>query len=323
MDDSVRIGAIFSGNEMLDLSIIIVNWNARELLAKCLGCVESTVKKVNYETIVVDNHSSDGSQDMVRAQFPNVKLIENSDNKGFAAANNQGIQISQGRYVLLLNSDAFVKENTLDTMVAFMDEHPEAGMAGCKLLYEDGSLQPSCNSFPTLATEFYTALGLDKLFPNSREFGKYAMGYWDYSEMREVDVLMGAFMIVRKTAIDQVGMMDASYFMYSEEVDWCFQFKKSAWKIYFYPFVEAVHLWGGTSKQVRVEMFVQMFRSRVKFFRKNYGATSAMLLKLILGFYALIRVVPGAVYYRLLKHDPAFQQKHIAFQRMFRALPTF
>ncbi len=153
---------------MLDLSIIIVNWNTRELMARCLNAVDATVKKIAYETIVVDNNSSDGSPDMVRTQFPNVKLIANTDNGGFSKANNQGIHISQGRYVLLLNSDAFVLENTLDTMVAFMDAHPEAGMAGCKLLYEDGSLQASCATFPTLATEFYIAAGLDKLFPRAK-----------------------------------------------------------------------------------------------------------------------------------------------------------
>jgi GT2 family glycosyltransferase len=307
---------------MLDLSIIVVNWNTRDLLAKCLSCVESTAKNISYETIVVDNASTDGSQDMVRAQFPAVKLIANTENVGFARANNQGIKIAGGRYVLLLNSDAFVKERTLDHMVAFMDEHPEAGMAGCKLLYEDGRLQPSCATFPTLATEFYIALGLDKLFPKSKVFGKYLMTDWDYSDTREVDVIMGAFMMVRKTGIDQVGMMDESFFMYSEEVDWCYRFKAAGWKILFTPDVETVHIWGGSSKAVKVETLIRLYRARVQFFRKHYGRLTAFLYKIILGLNSLVRVGPGAVYY-LSRNNPDSRQKHYAFLQLLRAIPGF
>jgi GT2 family glycosyltransferase len=305
---------------MLDLSIIVVNWNTRDLTARCLSAVDATVKKIAYETIVVDNNSSDGSQDMVRTQFPNVKLIANMDNGGFAKANNQGIQISQGRYVLLLNSDAFVLENTLDTMVTFMDSHPEAGMAGCKLLYENGSLQASCATFPTLATEFYIAVGLDKLFPKSKIFGKYLMTDWDYSTMREVDVIMGAFMMVRKTGIDQVGVMDESFFMYSEEVDWCYRFKAAGWKILFTPEVECIHIWGGSSRAVKVETLIRLYRARVQFFRKHYGRLTAFLYKIILIFNSLVRVVPGAVYY--LRNE-AGRQKHYAFRQLLGAIPGF
>jgi len=305
---------------MLDLSIIVVNWNTCDLLAKCLECVETTVKKISYETIVVDNNSTDGSQAMVQTRFPQVKLIANGDNVGFATANNQGIQISEGRYVLLLNSDAFVKENTIDRMVAFMDAHPEAGMAGCKLLYEDGRLQPSCATFPTLATEFYIAIGLDKLFPKSKIFGKYLMTDWDYSTTREVDVIMGAFMLARKSVIEQVGMMDESFFMYSEEVDWCYRFKAAGWKILFTPEVECIHIWGGSSRAVKVETLIRLYRARVQFFRKHYGRLTAFLYKIILTFNSLVRVVPGAVYY--LRSEGG-RQKHYAFRQLLGAIPRF
>jgi GT2 family glycosyltransferase len=307
---------------MLDLSIIIVNWNAQDLLTKCLRCVESTVKKTTYEIIVIDNASTDGSQEMIRRDFPKVKLIANTENAGFATANNQGMKISQGRCILLLNSDAFVKDETIDQMIAFMDEHPEAGMSSCQLLYEDGRLQPSCYSFPSLSTEFYTALQLDKLFAKNREFGKYLMTYWDFSDVREVDAIMGAFMLVRKTAIDQVGMMDENFFMYSEETDWCFRFKKHGWKTLYTPHVQTVHLWGGSSKRMKVEMFLQLYRSKVQFFRKHYGALSAFFLKLILGFGCLLRIGPGLLYYRR-SPDPAKRDKHQAFQKLLRALPAF
>jgi GT2 family glycosyltransferase len=307
---------------MLDISIIVVNWNGRDLLARCLQCVEATVKQAAYEVIVIDNASTDGSQAMVRRDFPRVKLIENAQNVGFAKANNQGMEIAQGRYVLLLNSDAFVKDGTIDTMVAFMDAHPAAGMAACKLLYEDGTVQPSVSRFPTLETEFYTAVGLEKLFPNSRLFGKYQMRYWDHNDLREVDVILGAFMVVRREAIEQVGMMDERFFMYSEEVDWCYRFKRAGWKIYSTPATEAVHIWGGTSQQIRAQMIVQLYRSRVQFFRKHYGALSASLLKLILGLNFLVRVVPGYAYY-LTKGNPQAIEKHQAFQRLLVSLPGF
>jgi GT2 family glycosyltransferase len=307
---------------MLDVSILVVNWNGRDLLSRCLQCVEATIKNVNYETIVVDNASTDGSQEMVEKQFPKVKLIQNTGNVGFATANNQAMEVAQGRYVLLLNSDAFVKDGTIDTMVAFMDKHPEAGMSACKLLYEDGTVQPSCFLFPTLETEFYIAVGLEKLFPNSPTFGKYMMRGWDHNDMREVDVILGAFMLVRREAIEQVGMMDPSYFMYSEEVDWCYRFKASGWKIYATPETEAVHIWGGTSQQVRAEMLVHLYRSRVLFFRKHYGKLSVSLLKLILGLNFILRIVPGYLYY-LTRKNPQAVQKHQAFRRLLVALPGF
>jgi GT2 family glycosyltransferase len=307
---------------MSDLSIVIVNWNTRDLLRQCLRSVYETVSDLSFEVIVVDNASTDNSQEMVRREFPSVRLIANAENAGFAGANNQAIRRSSGRYVLLLNSDAFVRENTIEQMVAFLDVHPEASMAGCRLLYEDGSLQPSCTAFPTLFTEFCIATQLDRLFSQSSVFGKYSMTYWNFDDVREVDVIMGAFMLVRVLAIDDVGLMDESYFMYSEEVDWCYRFKENGWKIYFYPHVEAVHLWGGSIGQVRIEMFIQMYRSRVHFFRKHYGGGAAKLLKLIVGFGCLLRIGPGLCYY-LLVSNPQTRRKHRAFWHLLRALPAF
>lgn len=307
---------------MLDLSIIVVNWNGKELLAKCLRCVETTIQQISYETYVVDNASTDGSQAMVRRDFPNVKLIANTANVGFATANNQAMKVAQGRYVLLLNSDAFVHEQTLDRMVKFMDEHPQAGMASCKLLYEDGSLQRSCAMFPTLLTELFIALGLDKLFPKSPVFGRYLMTDWDYDTTRQVDVIMGAFMLVRRELIDTIGMMDETFFMYSEEVDWCYRFKQAGSSVYFYPAVTCVHLWGGSSKAVKVESLLRLYRARVQFFRKHYGRLSAFLYKLILCFNALVRVGPGALYY-LTRSNPASKQKHYAFRQLLKAIPGF
>jgi GT2 family glycosyltransferase len=306
---------------MTNLSIVIVNWNTREFLSRCLRSVYDTTLDLDFEVIVVDNGSTDGSQEMVRQEFPAVSLIVNTENKGFAKANNQAIRRSRGRYVLLLNSDAFVYENTIEHTVAFMDGHPEAGMAGCRLLYENGRLQPSCYAFPTLSTEFFIAVGLDRLFPKSRLFGKYGMTYWDFDDIREVDVILGAFMMVRATAIDEVGLMDERYFMYSEEVDWCYRFRDKGWRIYFYPHVEAIHVGGGSTRRVRAEMLVRLYGSRIEFFRKHHGRLSARLLKLVIGFNCLLRIGPGAWYY-LCSGDPRIRRKHRAFLRLLRVLPT-
>lgn len=306
---------------MPDVSIIIVNWNTRQLLADCINDVKQYTHDLTYEIIVVDNASSDGSQEMVRSTFPDVHLIANTENFGFARANNQAIRCSRGRYVLLLNSDAFVRDQTIAQTVAFMDAHPDAGMVGCKLRYADGRLQPSCTTFPTLFTELLIATQLERLFPKSRLFGAYRMTYWDFNDIREVDVIMGAYMLVRATAIEQLGMLDESYFMYSEEVDWCYRFKQNGWRVYFYPYVEAIHLWGGSSKPVRVEMLIQLYLSRVAFFRRYYGRTSASLLKLIVGLSCLLRIGPGFWYY-LLTANAQQRQKHYAFWKLLRVLPS-
>jgi GT2 family glycosyltransferase len=305
---------------MLDLSIIIVNWNTRDLLAQCLQAVFSAAGGVPIEVIVVDNASADGSPELVQRDFPQVRLIQNAANVGFARANNQGITVSQGRYVLLLNSDAFVCEDTLEHMVAFMEAHPAAGLAGCKLLYKDGRLQPSCMAFPSLLTEFFIATWLDRLFPRSRLFGHYRMTYWDFGDVREVDVITGAFMMARAAAIDQVGLLDEGYFMYSEEVDWCYRFKAAGWKVLYSPGAETVHIGEGSSRKIRADMLIQLYRSRICFFRKTHGRRSAVLLKLIIGLNCLLRVGPGAVYY-LPGGKRARREKYGAFWRLLMLLP--
>jgi GT2 family glycosyltransferase len=305
---------------MLDVSIIIVNWNGQDLLRTCLDAVIATTRQVTYEIIVVDNHSTDGSPAMVKRDYPAVRLVENTDNAGFPRGNNQGIAISQGRYVLLLNSDAFVKANTIDYMVQFMDTHPDAGMSACRLRYGDGTLQPSCMAFPTLETEFYIASNLNNFFPKSPVFGKYMMTHWDYNDTREVDAILGAFMLVRASAIQTVGGMDEGYFMYSEEVDWCYQFKQHGWKIYFVPDVECTHLWGGSSKdktdKVRIPLHIQLYRSRVRFFRKNYSRVSAIGLKAMIAFNCVIRLGAGLLLGRV------HTDKHRANWHLLRALPS-
>lgn len=308
---------------MSDLSVIIINWNTRELLRECLTHLQPAIDGLEAEVFVVDNASQDGSPAMVKESFPWVRLIENVGNVGFARANNQAIRLSEGEYILLLNSDTFVRPDTVTQMLAFMQAHPEVGMCGCKLFYPDGSLQPSCSSLPTLLTELNGALYLDRLFPRSRLFGKYLMTYWDHNDVQEVDAIIGAFMFLRRRAIDQVGLMDEQFFMYSEEVDWCYRFKKAGWKVYYVPHAQAIHIWGGSSRQVEVKIFVQMYRSRVAFFRKHYGRISALLMKSLLALACIIRLALGPV----MSLAPAatrerVRQKYRCYWSLFKALPS-
>jgi hypothetical protein len=307
---------------MPDVAIIIVNWNGKDLLRRCLTAVRETVKRVSYETYVVDNHSSDGSVEVVRAEYPWVKLLANTENLGFARGNNQAMRLAlpDSRYLLLLNSDAFVKADCIDHMVAFMDQHPAAGLGGPKLLYEDGRLQRSCYSFPTLWTEFTIALGADKFLAKLPFFGGYNLTHWNYDTVREVDVIMGAFMLARQAAVEQVGLMDEAFFMYSEEVDWCYRMQAAGWKTLFTPEAMCIHLWGGSSQQVKVESLIRLYRARVQFARKHYSRLTTFLYKVVIGLNALIRITLGAPFYLRTEHG---RQKHTAFRRLLAAVQGF
>ncbi|MCK5175854.1 MAG: glycosyltransferase family 2 protein, partial [Planctomycetes bacterium] len=207
----------------MDVSIIIVAWNVRKLVQDCLKSVYDQTEGIEFEVIYVDNASEDGSVEMVSAEFPEVKIIENQKNEGFIRANNQAIEVANGRYVLLLNSDTIVLDNAIAKTVKFADAHPEAAVVGCKVLNPDRSLQRNCFMYPSLLNMFLSATYLYKLFPKSRFFGRERMGWWDFGDTREVQTVCGCFSLVRKEAIDQVGLMDPTYFVYGDDPDWCYR----------------------------------------------------------------------------------------------------
>jgi len=227
----------------------------------------------------VDNNSTDGSVDMLKSEFPGVKLIENCQNLGFAKATNQGLRENKERYILLLNPDTIVLPNALDRMIEFMEANSHAGALGCRLLYPDGRLQPSCRSFPTLITAFFENTGLEKLFLRNRIIGRHRIGHWDYNDIREVDQPMGTALMVRREAITQVGLMDEQFHMYYEDVDWCFRIKKRGWKIYFIPLAQIIHYGGQSARLNMAKMRIQRYKSRHKFFRKHYGILSEWIVK--------------------------------------------
>ena len=278
------------GRPSRDLSIAIASWNTRDLLGRCLESVYASSAGLSFETIIVDNASDDGSADMVASRYPDVKLIQSKVNLGFAAACNLAFKHSAGRYFLLLNSDTVVLDGALKAMVEFMDGHPDAGAAGCRLLNRDGSLQRSCSRFPGLTTELFDALYLSKLFPRSRLFGAYSMSYWDFDEVREVDFAGGSCLIVRRDAIEEVGLLDESFFMYAEEADLCYRLWERGWKVYYFPDARVIHLGGGSARRYGGDILLQLYVGRNRFVRKHRGKAAAAVHRVIVGLGALCRL---------------------------------
>jgi len=255
--------------KQLDVSIVIVNWNTRIILRNCLNSIDEHTKDVSFEVIVIDNASTDGSVKMIRSNFPKVIIIENKENRGFAKANNQGIARAKGRYVLLLNSDTVILDKAIEKTVFFANAHPKAAVIGCRVLNPDMILQPTCFMFPSVLNMLLSTSYLYKLFPKNKFFGRERMTWWDRSNIREVDVITGCFMLVRQEAIQQVGAMDEQFFMYAEETDWCYRFKGARWKNMFTPDAEIIHLGGQSTEQAKKTMTIQKRKSILQFIKKH------------------------------------------------------
>ena len=242
----------------------------------CLNSIYKTVKDIDLEIYVVDNNSTDGSQPAVKKEFPDVRLIENETNTGFAHANNQALSIMQGKFAVLLNSDAVLKENSINKLLAFMTGNPSAGIAGVQLLNDDGSRQNSIDNFPSTETEIFNKSILRLFFP-----GKYPSKNISYKDPIEVDSVIGACMIVRREAMDEVGVFDEDYFIFLEETDWCFRMNKKGWKVYHVPDAEVFHLSGHSKKRTPWRSQIEYYISLYKFFRKNRTPLSYLTLRVL------------------------------------------
>ncbi len=230
---------------MIELSIIIVSYNTKDFIRECLKSIKATSKGFGYEIIVVDNASSDNSLEMLKIKFPDVIVIKNQENIGFSKANNLGVEKSKGKYILFLNPDTVIYKDSLFKMVKFMDEHKDAGAATCKLLTPGGKLDDAAHrGFPNPWNSFSYFSGLSKLFPSSKLFGGYNLGFLDLSKTHEIDACAGAFMIVRRETGEKIGWWDEDYFFYGEDLEFCFRLKETGWKIYFVPSVSALHYKG-------------------------------------------------------------------------------
>ncbi len=234
----------------MDLSIIIVNYNVREFLDNALVSISKAARDLRHEIFVVDNASDDGSVELVRSKFPTVKLIVNDSNLGFARANNIALQKAKGKYLLLINPDTIVQENTFRVMVDFFEKNPDVGMAGCKILNPNGTLQSACRrSFPTPLIAFTKIVGLSALFPNSRIFSRYNLTYLNPEETYEVDAISGSFMMLRRQVLETVGGLDEEFFMYGEDLDWCYRVQKAGWKVFYVHSTQIIHYKGESTKR--------------------------------------------------------------------------
>ncbi len=279
--------------DVIDLSVVIVNYNVREFLEQALRSVERAAAGLEVEVFVVDNNSVDGSVELVREAFPGVHLIVNERNVGFSKANNQAIRTARGRYLLILNPDTIVQEDTLSTLVRFMEAHPQAGAVGCKILNPDGTFAlESRRAFPTPRTAFFRMLGLSRLFPRSRYFGRYNLTYLPVDEVAEVDALSGSCMLVRRDALYRgfgiadgeqtirnpqsevpdgtgAGLLDESFFMYGEDLDWCYRIQQAGWKIFYTPETQIIHYKGESTKKGELRYVRLFYGAMLRFAEKH------------------------------------------------------
>lgn len=293
--------------QRLLLSIIIVNWNTCALLAACLASVATEISRFpvgEVEVVVVDNASQDESVTMVQTRFPWVSLLQNSTNVGFAGANNQAMAQARGRYLLLLNSDTAVLPAAFTTLVDFMEAHPQVGAAGSRYLNPDGSLQPSCYPEPTLGRELWRLFHLDRVYP----VGVYPIAVWSLTTPRAVDVVQGAALLLRRTVLKQVGLFDTDYFMYTEEVDLCRRIRQAGWPIFFVPTSAIIHYGGQSTRQAAQSMFLELYRSKILYFRKHHGQCATALYKVILFCATLMRLLFTPLAWL---EQPARRQQHL------------
>lgn len=272
------------------ISVVIVSWNTCDILKECLTSVYQQSNLLDIEVIVIDNASTDGSVKMIKREFPKVKLICNNRNRGFAAANNQGMEIAQGKYILLLNSDTIILKNAIDRVVTFAEEHHDAAVIGCRVLNPDRTLQNTCFMFPSILNLFLAATYLYKVFPKSKFFGRERMTWWNRDTVRKVDVVTGCFMLVRREAIENTGQMDERFFMYGEETDWCYRFKNANWRILFTPDAKIIHYGGKSSEQISDKMLIQLRKSILTFIKKHHSLLYYILSYFLVWLFFLLRI---------------------------------
>jgi GT2 family glycosyltransferase len=285
----------------MKLSVIIVNYNVQHFLEQCLHSVRKASRNLSIEVFVVDNNSVDGSVQMLRNKFPEVKLIENKKNTGFSYANNQAIRISTGEYVLLLNPDTVVEEDTFEKVIAFMDQHPEAGGLGVKMLDGKGNFLPeSKRGLPTPSVAFFKIFGLSKLFPRSKTFGRYHLGFLDKDKTHEIEILSGAFMLMRRKALDKVGLLDETFFMYGEDIDLSYRIILGGYKNYYFPETRIIHYKGESTKKSSVNYVFVFYKAMVIFAKKHFSQNNAKLFSFLINIAIYLRAAV-AIIIRFLK----------------------
>lgn len=265
----------------IKLSIIIVSWNVKDDLVRCLLSIKDNQPCITYEVIVVDNASKDGTTDSIRPLFPSVHIINNGENRGFAAGNNRGIELSKGQYILLLNPDTIIHQNSLDTLVEFMEANEDVGACGPELLNPDGTVQASVRCFPSFRGALHRHTSFKSLTIFKNAYKKWMLKDFKYDKQADVDQVMGAALLTRRTVLDKVGKMDETFFMYYEEVDLCYRIKQAGWRVVFLPEARITHVGGRSSEQIPVEKHIMAMTSLLKFFRKHRGRFPTVLFNVM------------------------------------------
>jgi GT2 family glycosyltransferase len=274
----------------MDLSIIIADTNEWHFLQPCLQSVFAHTAGLEFEVIVVDNASTDGSKEKLAEEFPQVKVLRNEYNMGFAGANNVGIRASSARYVLLLNPDTIMPEGAIKETIKFMESKPKAGVIGCKLKYPDGRFQPTTYSFPTAWNMFSEATFLYKLFPKTKIFGGYHLTYLDYNTDVQVDWLIGAYFLMRREVIDTIGILDDKIYMYADDIDYCYRAKQAGFEVWYTPRAEVIHYYGGISG-VNKRVVIWIHRSNVLIYQKLFSMPKRYILIAIKYFGLILRTL--------------------------------
>ena len=287
----------------MKISVIIVSYNVKEFLQQSILSLKNSLNGINHEIIVVDNNSVDGTTEIIKYKFPEIILIENEDNRGFAAACNQGLKVSSGKYLLLLNPDTMIQEDTISTMINFFEEVPNAGAAGCKILNADGSLQLACRrSFPSPKVALPKILGLSRLFPKIKLFGKYNLTYEDPDDLIEVDAISGSFLMFRRTVFEKILGLDETFFMYGEDLDYCYRIKEAGWEIYYVPDTKIIHYKGESAKLASFDNFITFYRAMDIFVKKHFSKSYSFIFDIALRMGILVRGIISLIGRFLNKH---------------------
>jgi GT2 family glycosyltransferase len=279
------------------VSVVIVSWNAKKYVQECLESLREHCQKVCAEVIVVDNASTDGTPELVAEMFPEFKLIRNPENSGFAKANNLGIAQSSGEYICLVNSDVKFIDDCISPMVSFLSSNPAVGMLGPKMLAADGRVWRSTMRFPTVWNQFCRALGLDIAFKKSRLFGGLLMSDFDHGTTAPVEVLNGWFLLVRRSALERVGPLDPQFFMYGEDVDWCYRFHKAGEGVVFFGDAGAIHYGGASSSHAPLRFYLELYRATWQYWRKHHGGLAQLGFLIAFSIHHSLRLLGSAVIY--------------------------
>ena len=301
-----------SQRDAMTITVIIVSWNAKAFLLKCLESVLGQHISGSMEVIVVDNASSDGSPDAVAAAFPAVRVIRNEANHGFAKGNNIGIRAGSGEYLFLINSDVVVGESCFSRMIQYIATNPDVGMLGPRITGADGRVQRSCMGYPSLWNMFTRALALDIVFPASQLCGSQLLTFWNHDGTRSVDVINGCFWLLRRSALEHVGLLDERFLIYGEDIDWCKRFHEAGWKVVFYPDASAIHYGGASSANASIRFYVEMQRAWFQYWVKHHSRRSSATFLVINILHHAIRIGGEIAAYPLLRRRRAATAENIS-----------